>query len=256
MKDTSWEKEYVLGSYQKDLILPNLLRLLDISSRGGSASGGKRGQVILDLASGPGFFANEFNKKGAKVVGVEISKDLVKLAKNNYPEVDFKVGSAENLSFLSDSNFDAVVIVLAIQNMEKIQDVFKECHRVLKLNGKLFIVMNHPAFRVLKNSSWGWDDKNKVQYRRVDEYLSESKDKIQMHPSAGSGQAPGEYTISFHRPLQYYFKAFDKAGFAVSRLEEWNSNKKSEAGPRAAAENKARKEIPLFLFLEAIKKMN
>jgi hypothetical protein len=57
------------------------------------------------------------------------------------------------------------------------------------------------------------------------------------------------FTVSFHRPLQFYFKIFSKLGFAVERLEEWNSNKKSEAGPRAKAEDKARKEIPLFLYM-------
>ena len=41
-----------------------------------------------------------------------------------------------------------------------------------------------------------------------------------------------------------------KAGLAITRLEEWISHKKSEEGPRATAEDVARKEIPLFLMLE------
>ena len=73
--------------------------------------------------------------------------------------------------------------------------------------------------------------------------------KIQMHP----GDAPDDFTLSFHRPLQVYVKGLRKAGFTVDMLEEWISNKKSEPGPRAAAENKARKEIPLFLLIGAIK---
>jgi hypothetical protein len=109
--------------------------------------------------------------------------------------------------------------------------------------------MNHPAFRVMKKSSWGWDEEKKIQYRRVEEYLSESKERIQMHP----GDRPKEYTISFHRPLQYYFKSLNKSGFSVDKLEEWNSHKKSQPGPRAKAEDRARKEIPIFLFLEARK---
>ena len=44
------------GTYQKEVILPNLLRLLNI----------KKGEVILDLGCGPGFFAAEFLKKGLK----------------------------------------------------------------------------------------------------------------------------------------------------------------------------------------------
>jgi len=69
-----------------------------------------------------------------------------------------------------------------------------------------------------------------------------------MHPSDESS----EYTLTFHRPLQFYFKLLAKAGFAVTRLEEWISHKQSQQGKRAAAENLARKEIPLFLFIEAV----
>ena len=87
----------------------------------------------------------------------------------------------------------------------------------------------------------------KTQYRRIDRYMSESKVEIDMNPSR-----PGTVsTISFHRPLQYYFKTLANAGFAVARLEEWLSHRESEKGSRKIAEDRARQEIPLFLFLEA-----
>ena len=252
--NTSWKNEYVLGAYQKDLILPNILRLLEI----------KKGEVILDLACGQGFFANEFHKQGARVAGLDISKELIEIGKKSYPKIDLKVSPADKLA-IPNSSVDKITIILSIQNIENAEGVFKECYRVLKPSGKLLLVLNHPAFRIPKASDWGWDSKNEVQYRRVDSYISESKNKIEMHPSAGSGQVPStrsgqvpghkpsEYTLSFHRPLQFYFKALNKNNLRVSRLEEWNSHKKSEPGPRAAAENRARKEIPLFLFIEAIK---
>lgn len=228
------------GTYQKDLILPNLLRLLDI----------KKDAVIFDLACGQGFFAREFYKKGASVIASDISKELVAIAKKNSPkEIKFAVASANDLSFLPANSIDKITLTMAIQNIGDVDGVLKECWRVLKPNGKLFIVMNHPAFRVPKESSWEYDEKNKIQYRRINSYLSESKVKIQMHP----GDKPSEYTVSFHRPLQFYFKLLGKNNFCVSRLEEWNSNRKSQPGPRAAAENKSRKEIPLFIFIEAIK---
>ena len=88
-----------------------------------------------------------------------------------------------------------------------------------------------------------------VQYRRVERYLSELHIPIQMHPGAD----PREKTLSFHRPLQSYAKALASAGFAIARIEEWNSHKKSQPGPHAKAEDLARKEIPLFLLLEAKK---
>ena len=246
-KSTSWGKvadwynnllEKDARTYQMTLILPNLLRLLEIKS----------GETILDLACGQGFFSRAFSSAGAKVTGVDISKELIELAKKyDDQSIEYHVAPAGDLSFLKNKTIDKVTLILALQNIENVHGVLKECNRVLKKKGKLFIVLNHPAFRIPKESSWGWDEKQKIQYRRIDSYLTESKVKIQMHP----GDKPKEITWSFHRPLQFYFKMLNKYGFCVSRLEEWNSFKKSEPGPRADAENIARKEIPLFLFIEA-----
>ena len=269
--DTSWEKSadwynsFLEGSentYQKNVILPNLLRALDI----------KKGQIILDLACGQGFFARQFyeaglalrslGEKGVKVIGVDLSPKMIKLAEQNLPkEIEYHVAPAHKLPFIKDGSIDVVTIILGIQNIENISEVFKEVARVLKKSGRMFIVMNHPAFRVLKKSSWGFDENNKVQYRRVDEYLTESKNKIEMRPGSKSSKSSesskvSEYTISFHRPLQVYFKILGKIGFGVIRLEEWISPKQSQPGLRQKAEDKARKEIPLFLLLEAEKIRN
>lgn len=247
MNKTSWGKvanwynnllEKDEDSYQKKLILPNLIRLLEV----------KRGEVIVDLACGQGFFAREFSKLGAKVIGVDISSELIDIAQQD-KSVEYHVSSADKLDFLQNESVDKVAVILSLQNIENASDVIKEASRVLKPNGKLFLVLNHPAFRIPKQSSWGWDDKLKIQYRRLDGYLGEAKEPIQMHP----GDNPREKTISFHRPLQFYFKTLNKNGFAVSRLEEWVSHKTSEEGPKKAIEDRARREIPLFLFLGAIK---
>ncbi len=249
--DTSWEKsagwyDALLageGTYQKELILPNILRLMDI----------RDGETVLDLACGQGFFAREFAKKGAMVVGVDASRSLIEIARKAIPatvdpeKFSFHVAKAESLPFLKNKSVQKVAIILALQNIENAADVLRECSRILTPDGSLHVVVNHPAFRVPQESGWGWDEKKKVQFRRIDRYLSESKVKIQMHP----GDKPGDFTWSFHRPMQFYIKALHKAGFAVSALEEWNSHKKSEAGPRAKAEDLARKEIPLFLYVEA-----
>lgn len=237
-----WYHELLLskGTYQSDLILPNILRLLNI----------EKNEAILDLACGDGFFAREYRKLGAKVIGVDIAPELIKIAKENSPEeIQFYVSQADDLKFLKDNTVDKITIILAIQNIEHIQEVFNECKRTLKDKSRLFLVLNHPAFRIPKKSGWEYDEVSNVQYRRVYAYLSSSKETIEMEP----GKKDGKKTISFHRPLQVYFKSLSKAGFTVSRLEEWTSEKKSEQGPRKIAEDRARKEIPLFLLIEAIK---
>lgn len=227
-------------TYQTKVILPNLVRAMDIH----------KGARVLDLACGQGFFARAFRHKGADVAGVDISSELIDLAQKQSPkEIRYFVRSADNLGVFTDGYFEKITIVLSIQNIEAPHKVFKECARILKPGGKLFIVLNHPAFRIPKGSSWGYDEITKTQYRRIDKYMSEAKADIDMNPSM-----PGTtMTISFHRPLQYYFKTLANAGFAVARLEEWLSHRESGEGPRKSAEDRARMEIPLFLFLEAKK---
>lgn len=74
---------------------------------------------------------------------------------------------------MKDNTIDTVVIVLAIQNIENVNEVFAECKRVLKKDGRIVLVLNHPAFRVPQASDWHFE--NGIQSRIVSKYLSESK---------------------------------------------------------------------------------
>lgn len=222
------------GSYQRDLILPNLLRLMVVKS----------GDKIADVACGQGFFARELVKVGAVVSAFDISPELLKIGRERSAnlKITFTAAPADKLPAKS-GEFDKAIIVLALQDVENLDGAVNEISRILKANGEFFVVINHPAFRIPKRTAWLYDEKRKIQSRAVDEYMSESRVKMEVHP----GVEKSELTTYFHRPLQTYFKSFQKAGFVVSRLEEWVSDKKSGEGPRANAENKARREFPLFM---------
>jgi len=117
---------------------------------------------ILDVACGQGFFCREFARLGAKVIGVDISAELIKIARLQMPfhsdggqarkdsSAKYYVAPADKLDFLKNESIDKITIILSIQNIENANDVIKEASRVLKPKGKLFIVLNHPAFRILK----------------------------------------------------------------------------------------------------------
>lgn len=252
-KPTSWGAvaewyddllETSADSFQAKVIAPNLLRLLDA----------KPGMKVLDIACGQGFFSRIFADAGATVSGADISSELVSAAieKSASRAIDYKVAPADTLAFAADASFDAATIVLALQNIENMSGALAEASRVLKRPGRLILVLNHPAYRIPQNSSWCWDEKQGRQYRRVDAYLSEGRTSIDMTPGEKS-VAKKKSTISFHRSLQDYFKALNKAGFRVARLEEWISHRKSQKGPRQAEEDRARKEFPMFLMIEAVK---
>lgn len=66
----------------------------------------KAGESILDLGCGSGFLTNEIRKYSAKVLGVDSSAEMIEKARNNYPETEFKVINATDLSF--NASFNAI----------------------------------------------------------------------------------------------------------------------------------------------------
>ncbi len=240
----SWYDDHLeneVDSYHNKVILPNLTRLV----------AAKDGERILDIACGQGFFTRRLQEVSPNTIfeGIDIGEDLIAIAKKRSPKISYVVGNAEECENYSDNTFDTVYIVLAIQNIEHLDKLISEVSRILKVGGTFHIVMNHPAFRIPKETSWEYVDEKGIQARRVDAYLSDSKSEMDMHP----GMFNSPKTLSFHRSMQTYFKQLAKFGFAVDRLEEWISHKVSDNGPRTDAENRARKEIPMFMYLRAKK---
>ncbi len=240
----SWYDEMLGGddTYQLKVILPNLLRILP-----------PKGKRIIDIACGQGFFSKMYADAGATVLGVDISPELVAYAKRyEGKNLRFAVSPAEALAPATNESFDGALIVLALQNIKEMLQSLKEASRTLVKGGSLVIVLNHPCFRILKASAWGYDETTGVQYRRIDKYGTPFSIKVDMTPGKQM-ENKKIHTVSFHRPLQDYFKALNGAGFSVVGLEEWISHKQSERGPRAKAEDISRKEFPMFLTIVARK---
>lgn len=233
-------------TYQKEVILPHLLRLV----------APKSGTRIADIGCGQGFFSFAFSEAGATVTGFDIAKELTTLATSHAKQhsnlkTAFYTAPANHLP-ARDSAFDTALFVLSLQNIEEYREAVAESARVLKQDGELFIVLNHPAFRVPTASSWEFDEETKTQHRRIDRYALPFSTKIDMTPGTADIKKK-IYTVSFHRSLQDYVKAVTKAGLVVTGLEEWHSHRESQKGLRAKAEDAARKEFPLFLMLRAKK---
>jgi ubiquinone/menaquinone biosynthesis C-methylase UbiE len=206
---------------------------------------------VIDLACGQGVFCRQLFNKGIPVTGVDAAEDLIAAAKARGPsEIPYLPADARDLSRLAEGSFTAAACLLAIQNIHPLPPLFGSVARVLKPGGRLVIVMMHPCFRSPKECHWGWDEGARVQYRRVDKYLSPRKEPIVTHP----GKKDGQYTWTFHRPIGDYISGLGKAGLLVDAMEEWPSHKTSDSGPRAPAENVARKEIPMFLAIRAVKR--
>lgn len=245
-KSSSWEE---VGNWYDSLvgaqghlhhqeILPRLLKLLG------------KPAALLDLGCGQGVLARHL-PKGSRYVGIDLSPKLIELAQKRDPSKDhlFLVADACAPLPLPKESFSHALFLLSLQNMPHPADAIREAAQALSSRGEMLIVLNHPAFRIPRQSGWGIDPENKLQYRRVNRYLTPLEIPIQMHPSKGE---QSESTWSYHAPLSSYIQWIAQAHCVVTQCEEWTSSKKS-TGAHAARENRARAEFPLFLTLIARK---
>ena len=248
---SDWYNDYLKDedNYQHKVILPNLLRLLDIKNKNTN---------LLDLGCGQGFFIEkilESVKLNINIHGVDLSSKLLKIAEDKFSKnenVSFKNTDASNMSHIKEGSIDKIYSVLALQNMSDLDKVMIEIKRILKKDGRCLFVINHPAFRVPKESDWFFNNFINKQGRVVYNYMSDKRYVIDMNPGKKAMGEKTEETISFHHPLQFFSKIFNKHDFAITRIEEWISHKKSEEGAKKRIEDDARKEIPMFMCLELV----
>jgi ArsR family transcriptional regulator len=106
----------------------------------------KNGDVVLDLGSGAGFdcfiAAKKVGKTG-KVIGVDMTPDMIKKAQENaikygFNNVEFRQGDIDKLHVENDS-IDIIISNCVINLTPDKLKVFKESYRVLKKEGKMFV---------------------------------------------------------------------------------------------------------------------
>jgi ubiquinone/menaquinone biosynthesis C-methylase UbiE len=103
----------------------------------------KQGPKILDIATGTGKQAFAFAKKGYNVIGIDLSEDMLRVAKkkNKYANVEFKIADATTIPF--DNNyFDVTCISFALHDMPILirKKVLIEMVRVTKTTGIIAII--------------------------------------------------------------------------------------------------------------------
>ncbi len=229
--------------YHQSIIIPNVLKLLNFSDN--------RPSSLLDLACGQAVLSRHLPAH-VSYVGVDAAAPLIAAAKSysHHPSRhQFIQADVTHKLPLQPVSFSHASIILALQNIEHPLAVFKNASHCLQAGAPLMIVLNHPCFRIPRQSSWKVDTENKIQYRRIDRYMSAMKIPIQTHPGKGK-QSP--HTLSFHHPLSHYSRWLKESGFIIELIEEWCSNKVSEGGA-AKMENRSREEIPLFMAILARK---
>ena len=247
--ETSWEKvkpwyDQAVGQeghyYHQEVILPKLLKHWNLDKC--------KSPAILDLACGQGVFARHIPST-IPYTGVDISPSLIKAAEtyDKNPKHSYFVSDITK-PIKMEGSFTHASIILALQNLEFPDRAIKNAAKYLVENGNFSMIINHPYFRIPRQTSWGIDEAKKMQYRRVDRYLSALKIPIQAHP----GKKDKTVTLSYHWSLESLTVWLKEAGFVITEIQEWCSNKTS-TGSKAKMENTARNEFPLFMHISAKK---
>jgi ubiquinone/menaquinone biosynthesis C-methylase UbiE len=109
---------------------------------------------ILEICCGTGLFTKEIQHKRNLITAMDISPDLIQLAKKRIsnPNVEFVVGNAYETGFKDDS-FDIIIGSSALHHLE-VEPAIKEFYRILKPRGRIFFTepnMLNPQIAIQKN---------------------------------------------------------------------------------------------------------
>ncbi len=200
-KLADWYSARKKGSYEFKIQLPEILNLL----------GNLCGKRLIDIGCGPGSYSVEFAKRGANVLGIDLSQKMLGKARNNAKMANVKLTLQKadaRLIPCSNSSFDLAVIILAILNHK----IIEEAARVLKLGGLLLISDTHPILE----AKGRWESRRIGVPRIIEDYFSRDKKKWQIK------YCP-EQTIT----LKYYTQTIEQgvnmivdAGFKIQRIVE------------------------------------
>lgn len=213
------------------------------------------GKKVLCLGCGSGE-ETEFllTKRPIELYGVDISKDLIEIAKKEYPEVNFAVMDAENLKF-ENEDFDFIYSSLVLDYFKSWKKVLSEITRVLRKGGIFLFSDIHPvkwsgmkmndADGKAKGSLMGYDRESKTGKQIIyGDYLN-----VKIHNEVWMKSME---ISCYSRPLSMMLRDLVTAGFEILDMLE----------PKAIEETKkydldyweVNQKIPNLVIFECRKK--
>lgn len=115
------------------------------------------GMAILDLGVGGGRTTPHLSSIAGAYVGADYAPEMILACRKKFPDLQFLVVDAADLSMFSASSFDAVV--MAFNTMDNVipdesrYRALRELHRVLKPNG-ILIFSSHNMRSIIARPAW------------------------------------------------------------------------------------------------------
>jgi ubiquinone/menaquinone biosynthesis C-methylase UbiE len=191
--EVAWDYHKTVGetgdSYHRTYVNPVIFDIL----------GDVKGLSVLDLACGQGYLSRILARKGAIVVGVDLSEKMLEIARDSEDSeplgVEYIQCNSGDMREIMDSSMDCVVSTFGFHDIKEIESTIAECSRVLKEGGKLVFAIPHP----LTYARRAQDEDG--YYMKIRRYMSVQEIP---HPKYKETEV-----MAYHRPLSFYFeKAF------------------------------------------------
>ncbi len=198
------------------LVEPSVLRLLQL----------QEGETVLDIGCGNGALTRRLAGAGARVTGIDFSREMVRLAVarscNEAVNIDYFVVDAtdkEALLALGAARFDAIVCSMTLMDIPTVVPLFEAASNLLRDGGRLVFSTMHPAFN--SNNPIFVQEKEDRDGVVSTTFAVKIRDYLEMPPVKGSG-APDEPNphYYYHRPLSELLGYAFAAGFVLDGLLE------------------------------------
>ncbi len=95
----------------------------------------KQGERVLDLGCGTGQLTQKIAERGAEVIGLDASPEMIGQARRNFPRLQFVLEDAAAMNF--DGEFDAIFSNAALHWMLQASEVAAAMFRALRKRGRL-----------------------------------------------------------------------------------------------------------------------
>lgn len=100
----------------------------------------KKSGSILDVGSAAGRDSTYFAKQGFKVIGIDLSEELLKIARTKYPQLDFRLQDMRQLKF-KPLSFDGIWANASLLHLKRaeVPSVLEQFYTLLKPKGVMFV---------------------------------------------------------------------------------------------------------------------
>ncbi|MBQ3216582.1 MAG: class I SAM-dependent methyltransferase [Oscillospiraceae bacterium] len=110
------------------------------------------GAAVLDVACGTGVLFPDYLKRGvASLTAVDLSPEMVKIARKKFPQAEVILGDVEELKF--DRKFDVIMVYNALPHFPEPERLIKTLCPLLKSGGTLSIAHGMSRERILRHHS-------------------------------------------------------------------------------------------------------